>query len=231
MATPSQVEANRANAQFSTGPSSPAGKLKSSHNAVKTGLTGRTILLPSDDVAAYENFTAITYNKFQPASDEEKLLVQSIVDTEWRLLRIPTLESGLYALGRNELAAECAHEQDPQNRAAALDALIFRTYRKDFSNLALQENRLNRQLAKHTAQLAQLQSDRELLANLRRNKAMFAFQDALIAKQPFNAAQFGFEFSNEYLSARNQVFLEGNHAVLPAFDRAWKAKLRSEPRA
>ena len=39
MATPSQVEANRANAQFSTGPSSPEGKLKISHNALKTGLS------------------------------------------------------------------------------------------------------------------------------------------------------------------------------------------------
>ena len=231
MATPSQVEANRANAQFSTGPSSPAGKLKISHNAVKTGLTGRTILLPSDDVAAYENFTAITYNKFQPATDEEKLLVQSIVDTEWRLLRIPTLESGLYALGRNELAAEVSYEQDPQNRATALDALVYRTYRKDLSNLALQENRLNRQLAKHTAELVQLQADRELLVNLRRNEAMVAFQKAKIAKEPFNAAEFGFEFSNEYLSARCEAFRQGSHTALPAFDRAWKAKLRSEPRA
>ena len=231
MATPSQVEANRANAHFSTGPSSPEGKLKVSHNALKTGLTGRTILLPSDDVAAYENFTAITYNKFQPATDEEKLLVQSIVDTEWRLLRIPTLESGLYALGRNELAAEVSYEQDPQNRATALDALVYRTNRKDLSNLALQENRLNRQLAKHTAELVQLQADRELLVNLRRNEAMVAFQKAKIAKEPFNAAEFGFEFSNEYLSARCEAFRQGSHAVLPAFDRAWKAKLRSEARA
>jgi len=228
MATPSQVEANRANAQFSTGPSSPEGKLKISHNALKTGLTGRTILLPSDDVAAYENFTAITYNKFQPATDEEKLLVQSIVDTEWRLLRIPTLESGLYALGRNELAAECAHEPNAQSRAAALDALIYRAYRKDFSNLALQENRLNRQLAKHTAELAQLQADRELLLNLRRNEATLAFQKAKIAKEPFNGAEFGFEFSNEYLSARCEAFRQGNYAALPAFERAWKAKMRTK---
>ena len=228
MATPSQVEANRANAQSSAGPSSSEGKLKSSHSALKTGLTGRTILLPSDDVAAYENFTAITYNKFQPATDEEKLLVQSVVDTEWRLLRIPTLESGLCALGRNELAAEVSHEPNPQARAAALDALIYRTYRKDFSNLALQENRLNRQLAQHTAQLTQLQADRELLVNLRRNDAMVAFQKAKISKQPFNAAEFGFEFSEEYLSARCACFREGNHASLPAFDRAWKTKMRTK---
>ena len=147
------------------------------------------------------------------------------------MLRSATLESALYGLGRNELAAEVSYEPNDQSRAAALDALVYRAYKKDFGNLALQENRLNRQLAKHTAQLAELQSDRELLLNLRRNKAMFAFQDAIIAKQPFNTAQFGFEFSNEYLSARHEAFSQGNHSVLPAFDRAWKAKLRSEPRA
>jgi hypothetical protein len=228
MATPSQIEANRANAQFSTGPSSPEGKLKCSHNALKNGLTGLTILLPSDDVAGYEKLTATIYNKFQPATDEEKLLVQSVVDTEWRLLRIPTLESSLYALGRTELAAECASETDITARAATLDAFIFRAYRKDFSNLALQENRLNRQLEKHNAQLAQLQADRELLTGLRRHEAMLAFEKAKAAKQPFNAAEFGSEFSDAYLSARSQAFRLGNNAGLPAFERAWQTKMRSK---
>jgi hypothetical protein len=59
MATPAQIDANRANAQLSTGPSSPEGKAKSSHNALKTGLTGRTILLPTDDVAAYQNLVSL----------------------------------------------------------------------------------------------------------------------------------------------------------------------------
>jgi hypothetical protein len=228
MASPSQIEANRANAQFSTGPSSPEGKLKCSHNALKTGLTGRTILLPSDDVAAYEKLSAITYNRLQPFTDEEKLLVQSITDTAWRLLRVPTLESALYALGRAELAAECAFETNVQARSAMLEALIFRTYRKDFSNLALQENRLRRQLEKDTAEVAQLQADRELLSDQRRNEAMRAFQKAKAAKEPFIAADFGSEFSDEYLSARCEAFRLGNNAGLPAFERAWKAKMRTK---
>src|SRR4051794_15884848 len=40
--SPSQLAANRANSQLSTGPKSPEGKAKSSLNAVKTALTGRT---------------------------------------------------------------------------------------------------------------------------------------------------------------------------------------------
>src|SRR4051794_40029450 len=46
--SPSQLAANRANAHLSTGPRTPEGKAKSCLNAVKTGLTGRTVLLPAE---------------------------------------------------------------------------------------------------------------------------------------------------------------------------------------
>jgi hypothetical protein len=155
-----QLAANRANAQSSTGPKSEQGKLISSHNALKTGLTGRTILLLSDDVAAYQSLIALINHKFAPADDIEKHLTQTIADTEWRLLRIPTLESGIYALGRTELAADCAHERDPQLRATMLEAHIFRTYQKDLRNLALQERRLRNQLKEDTAELCRRQEVR-----------------------------------------------------------------------
>ncbi|MDQ2776281.1 MAG: hypothetical protein M3Y57_15390, partial [Acidobacteriota bacterium] len=45
--------ANRRNCQLSTGPTSETGKANSSLNALKTGLTGRTVLLPAEDAAAY----------------------------------------------------------------------------------------------------------------------------------------------------------------------------------
>ncbi len=159
-----QLAANRANAQSSTGPKSEQGKLVSSHNALKTGLTGRTIVLLTDDVAAYQTLVALINHKFAPANDYEKHLTQTIADTEWRLLRIPMLESGLYALGRAELAADCAAESgeasDPQLRASMLEAHIFRTCQKDLRNLALQERRLRNQLKEDTAQLLRLQEER-----------------------------------------------------------------------
>src|SRR6266567_4672177 len=51
----SQLAANRANAQLSTGPKTAEGKTKASLNAVKTALTGRTVLLPTEHAAAYES--------------------------------------------------------------------------------------------------------------------------------------------------------------------------------
>ena len=159
-ASEAQLAANRANSQSSTGPKTEQGKLASSHNALKTGLTGRTIVLPTDDVAAYQSLVALINRKFNPANEIEQHLTQTIADTEWRLLRIPTLESGFYALGRHELAADCAHEPDPQLRAAMLEAHIFRTYQKDLRNLALQERRLRNQLRQDIAELRRLQQER-----------------------------------------------------------------------
>jgi hypothetical protein len=230
MATPSQITANRANAQLSTGPSSPEGKLKSSHNAIKTGLTGRTIVLPTDDVAAYEKFVDLMHRRHAPEDDYEKHLVQTIADTEWRLLRIPTLEAAFLALGRNELAV-CSSESDapidPQTHALTLEAVIVRAYKKDFNNLHVQERRLRSQLEKHVAELKQLQEQREILAIPRRNEAVAAHL-AATSKEPFDPAKFGFEFSEEYLTAR---FEASTHLVaedLPKWDRAWGAKTRRQ---
>ncbi len=71
MPTSAQITANQKNAQLSTGPTSETGKAKSSMNAVKTGLTGRTILLPSDDAALYETHIAEFFKRYEPAEDGE----------------------------------------------------------------------------------------------------------------------------------------------------------------
>jgi hypothetical protein len=230
MATDSQITANRANAQLSTGPSSPDGKLKSSHNALKTGLTGRTILLPSEDAAAYEKFVALFEQKFRPGDDYEKHLVQTIADTEWRLLRVPTLETGYYALGRHELAGECAYEPDPQVRACLLEALVARTYKKDLSNLALQERRLRGQLEKHVAELKLLQEEREAVQFQRRNRIMMRKSERIGGfEPPPNAVElFGFEFTTEYLDTRLEAQNLGGQEAVKQFDRSWKAKLHKK---
>ena len=61
-----RLAANRANAQLSCGPKTPEGKAKSSLNAVKTGLTGRTVLLPSEDAEDYETHLLQYLEEFAP---------------------------------------------------------------------------------------------------------------------------------------------------------------------
>jgi hypothetical protein len=194
-----RLAANRANAQLSTGPVSPEGKTKSSLNAVKTGLTGRTVLLPADDAAIYQQHLDRYFAKHAPSTDEERSLTQSIADTEWRLLRIAPLEAGLYAVGRRKLADLFVDEQNPVNREALIHAEVFLTFRKDFSNLALQERRLFNQRNADVAQLEQLQKDRsdKYAADLKRATALYKSTQKL--GLPFDPAYFGFVFSIEEL--------------------------------
>ena len=49
-----QIEANRRNAQKSTGPTSVTGKAVSSMNALKTGIHAKSLVLPSEKLADLE---------------------------------------------------------------------------------------------------------------------------------------------------------------------------------
>ena len=151
--------ANQANAQLSTGPQTPAGKATSSLNAVKTGLTGHTVLLPSDNTAEYDRHVAAFNDEYQPVGLQECELVQSIADTFWRLRRIPILETAIFAKGRIEFA-ELFNEQDLAARPHLIDAHTFLAYEKQIRNLQLQEARLARRREKEIAELRRLQNER-----------------------------------------------------------------------
>ena len=155
-----QLVANRANAQLSAGPASEEGKAKSSLNAVKTGLTGRTVLLPTDDAAEYQRHLEAYEKEFQPLGQRERDLVQSIADTQWRLLRIPSLECGIYALGHLEFA-NSLDEQDAALRPGLVEVKTFLKYERQLRNLQLQESRLQRRREKEIAELRSLQETRK----------------------------------------------------------------------
>ncbi len=165
MASPAQIEANRTNALLSGGPVAPEGRASSSHNAVKFGHTGQTVLLKTDDVELYKTHVQYYVDKFQPANQDERIRVQDIADTEWRLLRIPSSEAAILALGRVKLAPLVANETDEKAREEMLEAEVLLTYRKDFSNLSLQHSRLTRHrlnIAKAQRAVVRRQGGKEL---------------------------------------------------------------------
>jgi hypothetical protein len=179
---------NRQNAQSSTGPQTPQGKAASSMNAVKTGLTGRTVLLPSDDVAAFESHIKAYWDEYRPQGLRESELVQSLAETRWRLDRIVSLESAIFA----QTAAAPAEGELPLSE---LD--VYLKYEKHLRNLHLQENRLNRRYAQELAELRQLQIERrqaENEASLPSRAPSFEHQSNQALKSP--ATNSGFVFSS-----------------------------------
>jgi len=202
MSTAAQIAANQANAQKSTGPTTDAGKAKSSLNAVKTGLTGRTVLLPSEDAAAYQAHLDRAFAQLAPVTDEERGLAQAIADTDWRLLRIPSLELGIYAIGRRELAELFTDETDESTRASLIDAKIFLTYQRQLNNLSVQEGRLRRQREADTTELKHLQTERQKREAAEFSDALELYKDAIEHNETFDPAEFGFEISIELLDQR-----------------------------
>ena len=166
-----RLAANRANAQKSTGPKTTAGKAKSSLNAVKTGLTGRTVLLPSDDVAAYKKHLRHFAEHFQPVGALETLLVQAMADTQWRLDRLPRLESGILALGRRRCDPDLfADEPDPAVREVLLEAHVYEAEAKALKNLSLQASRLRRHYQQDLQELLRLQGERAQIRQKEENR-------------------------------------------------------------
>jgi len=203
MSTSAQIAANQANAQLSTGPTSETGKTKSSLNAVKTGLTGRTVLLPTEDAALYETHVSQFMKSHAPSGDDERNLVQSLADTEWRLLRIPALEMGVYAVGRLEFAELFANE-DEAARKHLIEAKVFLVYQRQLNNLSIQESRLRRQREKDTAGLRELQQERQRQASIRLDEIARQYVLAVDEQrhEEFDPTEFGFEFSLEQIEVR-----------------------------
>ena len=110
----------------------------------KSAPTGQAVLIHTDEIAAYRTLVLSLIDRHCPASREEQALVQALADIEWRLSRIPSLEAGIYATGRRELAGLHSEYQDPAIRAALIEAEIFMKYQREFCDLSLQETRLLR---------------------------------------------------------------------------------------
>ena len=189
-----QREANIRNAQKSTGPTSTAGLQKISQNALKTGLTGRQVLLPEDDAALYETMVRDYQALFEPLGPEETALLQSIVDTRWRLSRFPGLESAAIDLGKRMLV-----EADPElaeNPAPVLEMQARSHVEKKLRNLELQENRLVRRREREMKELRELQAIRKAEEKEKAAKAESA------KPNPVNAPiKNGFVFSTTEIAA------------------------------
>ena len=96
MATLKQIEANRRNAQLSTGPRTAQGKTNAHLNALKSGIySDREVVLPMESPEALTELTSDYYDRFRPTTPEERCLIDSLVNDEWLLRRFRRIEGEL----------------------------------------------------------------------------------------------------------------------------------------
>ena len=155
MSSPSRIEINRANSQHSTGPKTEAGKQRSSLNALRHGLTGQIVVMPTEDLQAYQSHLKSFTDEYHPQGATESNLVQALADTSWRLNRVAALEANLLTLAAarepNPLDEAPGQIQDAMAIVAALESQS-----KALSNLSMHSQRLST-----VAQLRDLQKTRQ----------------------------------------------------------------------
>jgi hypothetical protein len=87
MSSPRQIEANRRNAQKSTGPRTEEGKDRSRFNAVKHGMTSTFDVLPGEDAEAFQRRMDDWMADLKPRDALERELVERAVRASWELER------------------------------------------------------------------------------------------------------------------------------------------------
>src|SRR6202451_1298653 len=98
MASFKQIEANRRNAQKSTGPMTDAGKEQSRCNAVRHGLAAETVIGGLEDAEDYKAFEAAIIADYDAQSAVERELVLRLDSVLWRRRRATTMETGLFEM-------------------------------------------------------------------------------------------------------------------------------------
>ena len=151
MATLSQIEANRLNAQQSTGPRTPQGKAVSSQNAFKSGLDADSQFCYGEQRTDFYRLQIEYFTRFQPRAPEERFQVDSLIRNEWMLRRLFRVEAHLWKFHTTGASrcdgvplGEAFHNAHPEfMRLHRRITLMEKSYKDSFAQLqTLQPDRL-----------------------------------------------------------------------------------------
>jgi len=201
--TSDRAAVNAANAQKSTGPSTPAGKQRSSLNALRHGLTGHVVVLPTEDLTAYQSHLKRFVDQFQPTGALEDQLVQSLGDTTWRLNRVPAIEATFLSLAAED-QLDSIRTNEPRAASALALAQAFHQQSRALANISIYEQRLARLFDRTLKQLREIQAERREHERRQMNDAAEILEMHQEREIPYDPAQDGFVFS----TAEIQTFIQ-----------------------
>jgi hypothetical protein len=193
MSSQQQIDANRQNAQKSTGPTSEAGRKRSSLNATKHGMTGQTLILSPEEKESYEAHVKSYFEKYKPYDAVTKQLTQQLADALWSVNQIFVQQSNLIAL-INAATAELNEAGDALAAATTLAPLS-----KTLHTYTIYETRRRRTADALEQKLeALLQAYAEQVHEELPLAAKVANQHKAQGK-PFDPAAYGFVCSNQQI--------------------------------
>ena len=160
MATERQLEANRRNAQLSTGPRTQDGKEASKLNAIRHGLRAREgIVLPHEDAEAYHAKVEAWMTDLAPRNAAEEHLVRHAADISWKIDRADRYEVAQLTRRMEAAMQEC----DDQSEDARQEAAILASFDPSMEGERLRryQSSLSRELLRTIEALAKLRREEE----------------------------------------------------------------------
>ncbi len=124
MTSDKQADANRRNAQKSTGPNTPEGKNAVRLNALKHGLLSQEVVLPGEDEAALKELAERLLVELQPVGVLEAVCVEEIMAAVWRLRRLRRVEAGIFAFELYQELAERAQQEASSYEKSLMDQVL-----------------------------------------------------------------------------------------------------------
>jgi hypothetical protein len=128
-------------------------------NALRHGLTARVVVLPTEDMDAYQAFSKEIVDSLDAQTPVERQFAHTVADNQWRINRIRSIEDGMLGMGHFESAGDfdCPSSEI---HSAMTAARAFRNDSKSFVNLSIYEQRLHRSMKDALRQLRELQTER-----------------------------------------------------------------------
>ena len=192
MSTQAQMNANRLNAQKSTGPKTAEGKAAVSKNAVKHGLFSHENVIKCEKQSDFDEFREELLAGLKPDGAVEAMLAERIVDLSWRLKRAERMSNEVIDVKIARIETN-SWENDRRKKAGLVDPETGRSELilgwatiKDFGDaqvlerLLMYEKRIESSLYKAMNELQKLQRTRKQeQAEAEKKRAEFEKQSQL----------------------------------------------------
>jgi hypothetical protein len=195
-----RAQINRENAQHSTGPKTAEGKKKSSLNALRHGLTGQIVVMPTEDLQAYQRHLESFADEYNPSGPTEAHLVQALADTSWRLNRVAALETNLLSLGVASAFGPLTDAPQQIQDALAIAAAL-ESQSKALANLSMHSQRLSRQFERTIDKLHELQKTRRDREEQELEDLLDVIEMYQCKGETFDHSAHGFVFSDPQILA------------------------------
>jgi hypothetical protein len=199
--TQAQTNANRLNAQKSTGPITQEGKERSRCNAFRHGLTSQVTIMTDPEREAQEKFIKAYVADLAPEGFPQIQVAQSLAHDQWRMNRIRAIEENEFATGLTGEAGNltCSH---PEIHSAVSTSGTFFDEPDSFAMLSLYEQRLHRNFHRNLKMFLdmrarpQLSRAAEIPVAVEKPLAMGASAIAQPHEESITSKEIGFDSSN-----------------------------------